>query len=302
METIKLVQFRAAYNLPIHAASEQGILASYGLALEVCYTPGSAFVCQALREGIFDIGFTAADDIIADVERGPRSDLFMFMGLHSGLFNLVGASDVDSVEILAGRAIGVDAKDTGFVLVLERLLNVRGLPRGSYELIEIGGWERRYAALSEGKISATLLTEPFLSNALTAGCHLLGRDFEMIPAYQGTVGAASRAWALQHGDTLLRFLRAYVEATKWCFDRDHRAACLDILARHSAITGGAAKITLDALTHPQHGLYPNAELNIAGVRAALDLRAALGYLSQPVPPVEKYVDLSYYRAASKDGK
>lgn len=301
METIKLVQFRAAYNLPVHAAMEQGILARHGLALEIHYTPGSAFVCQALREGACDIGFTAADDIIADLERGPRSDLFMFMGLHSGLFNLVGASDVGSVESLSRRAIGVDAKDTGFVLVLERLLNDRGLLRGGYELIEIGGWERRYAALSEGKISATLLTEPFLSSALAAGCHLLARDFEMIPAYQGTVGAASRAWAQQHGDALRRFIRAYVEATQWCFERDHRAACLDILARHSAIAGSAAEITLDSLVRSQQGLYPDAELNIAGVRAALDLRAALGYLSQPVPPVEKYVDLSYYRVATKDG-
>lgn len=292
METLKLVQFRAAYNLPIHAAMEQGIFARHGLALEIAYTPGSAYVCQALKDGSADIGFTAADDIIADVEAEPSSDLFMFMGLHGGLFTMVSAPEVNSAEALANRAVGVDAKNTGFVLVLEKFLDNQGLPRDRYEFIEIGGWERRYAALSEGKISATLLTEPFLSSALAAGCRLLARDYEMIAAYQGTVGAASRAWAKQHGDALRHFIRAYVEATAWCFARAHREACLEILARHSAITGSAAEKTLDALLHPQHGLYPKAELNVDGVRAVLELRAELGYLQRPLPPLAKYLDLS----------
>lgn len=297
MQTIRLIQFRAAYNLPIHAGMEQGIFAQHDLALEIAYTPGSAFVCQALRDGSADIGFTAADDIIADVEADPGSDLFMYMGLHGGLFTLVSAPEIRSVQELAGRAIGVDAKNTGFVLVLEEFLNERGLPRGSYKLIEIGGWERRYAALSEGKISATLLTEPFLSNALAAGCHLLARDFEMIPSYQGTVGAASRAWAERHRDVLVSFIRAYVETTQWCFERAHHAACVEMFGRYMGITGHAAEKTLEALLHPQHGLYPKAELNIAGVRAATDLRAELGYLSQPIPRTEKYCDPSYYRQA-----
>lgn len=302
MQTIRLIQFRAAYNLPIHAGMEQGAFARHDLALEIAYTPGSAFVCQALKGGSADIGFTAADDIIADVEADSRSDLFMFMGLHGGLFNLVSAPELNSLQALAGKAIGVDAKNTGFVLVLERFLDSMGLPRVSYELIEIGGWERRYAALSEGKISATLLTEPFLSNALAVGCHLLARDRDMIPAYQGTVGAASRAWAERHCDVLRSFIRAYIEATQWCFDPKHREACLGILTRHSGITGGACGKTLDALLHRQHGLYPKAELNIAGVRAAIDLRAQLGYLSEPIPRTEKYCNSSYYRQGTPDGR
>ena len=64
-----------------------------------------------------------------------------------------------------------------------------------YQLIEVGGWESRYRALLEGKISATLLTEPFVRNALAANCILLAQDFEMIPSYQGTCGATSRHWA-----------------------------------------------------------------------------------------------------------
>jgi ABC-type nitrate/sulfonate/bicarbonate transport system substrate-binding protein len=300
-ETLKLIQFRAAYNLPVHAGMEIGIFARHGLALETAYTPGSLYLIQALKEGRFDIGHTGADDVIAAVE-DDGADLFIFMGLHSGLFTLVAAPDCASIDALLGKPIGVDARTSGFALALERMLHAGGFAGGDYRLIEIGGWESRYRALMEGKIAATLLTEPFVSNALGAKCHLLARDFEMIPSYQGTCGAASRSWAKQHPDRLVRYIRAYAEATRWCFARTNRRACLDILARHNKIDGTAAEHTLDALLDPRHGLYANAALNVSGVAAALELRAELGYLARPVPPVEKYVDLSHHRKAlSKPG-
>lgn len=295
-EMIRLIQFRAAYNLPVHAGIETGIFARHGLALETAYTPGSLYISQALDEGRYDIGHTGADDVIAAVEN-DGSDLFIFMGLHSGLFALVGAPDCASLEALRGKAIGVDARTSGFVFVLEKLLRARGFVMGDYRLVEIGGWESRHQALMKGKITATLLTEPFVSNARAAGCHLLARDCEIIPSYQGTCGATSRRWVAEHRDRLVRYIRAYAEATRWCFEGANRRACLDILARHNEIDGAAAERTLDALLDPRHGLYPNAEVNMVGVTAALELRAELGYLTQPVPAVEKYVDLSYHRTA-----
>ena len=300
-ETVKLIQFRAAYNLPVHAGIETGIFARHGLTLEIAYTPGSLYISQALKEGRYDIGHTGADDVIADVESDDRSDLFIFMGLHSGLFSLVGARDCASIDSLSGSSIGVDAKTSGFVLVLEAMLHARGFAGNDYQLIELGGWESRCRALLEGKISATLLTEPFVRNALTAGCNLLARDFEMSPSYQGTCGAASRRWAKEHPDRLIRYIRAYVEAAQWCFETRNRRSCLDILARQNEIDRPAAEHTLDTLLDPEPGLYPKATINLPGVAAALDLRAELGYLACPVPPVEKYVDLSYYRKALSIG-
>src|SRR5690606_40174888 len=54
-ETLKLIQFRAAYNLPVHAGIETGIFARHGLALETAYTPGSLYISRALKEGEYDI-------------------------------------------------------------------------------------------------------------------------------------------------------------------------------------------------------------------------------------------------------
>ena len=221
---IRLIQFRAAYNLPVHAAVENGIFAGGGLAVEIEYTPGSAYLVEAVRTGRCIIGHAAADDVVADVENQPGSDLFAFMGLHSGLLSLVGAPGCPTMESLRGKPLAVDARDSGFVFILEKALRDHGFGPDDYELVEVGGWESRYQTLIEGKLHATLLTPPFVGAALERGCHIIARGEEMAPVYQATVGLAKRSWAEDNRTHLVNYIRCYVAATEWCFAPENRRA------------------------------------------------------------------------------
>jgi ABC-type nitrate/sulfonate/bicarbonate transport system substrate-binding protein len=296
---LRLIQFKAAYNLPVHVAREKGIFERHGLEVDFSYTPGSLHLAAALRQGEFEIGHTGADDVISDVEdRGAGPDrLFLFMGLHSGLVSVVGAPGISAVEALRGKKLAVDARASGFVFILEKWLRSKGLTPDDYNFVEVGGWEKRYESLLEGQCGGTLLTPPFVGNALEKGCHLLARGDEIVPCYQGTAGAAQRSWAANHREALVRYIRSIVAATQWCFEPNHRAQCITLLGKHNGIQGGAAENTLDALLDSGYGIYPEAKLNLLGVEAALELRAEMGFLKRPVPPVEKYIDLSYYREA-----
>ncbi len=302
MVVLRLIQFRAGYNLPVHVAIEIGHFARHGLKLDVSYTPGSAYLMEALKAGDFEIGHAAADDLVADVEAKKMgvteaSELFLFMGIFTGLISLVGSPRNPDIDSLRGKSLAVDAKTNGFVLVLEKKLRSVGFGRKDYSLVEVGGWESRYRALLEGRFAGTLLTPPYAGEALKAGCHLLAHADELIPVYQATCGLARRSWAQENADALARYIRAYVEATRWCFDPENRKDCLDLLMKHNGIKRSSAEETLDALLNPKNGLHPKAELNLAGISAVLELRAEIGYLIRPVPPPEKYVDLSYYRRA-----
>lgn len=297
LEHLRLIQFRAAYNLPVHVAIEHGIFAKHGLEVEVAYTPGSDFLIQALQSGRFQIGHPAADDVVAAVESNNASDLFLFMGLHSGLMGLIAAPELPDVQLLRGRVLGVDSRVTGFVFLLEKFLRSRGFSPNDYQLVEVGGWERRYHALLEKRIAATLLTAPFIDDALAAGCHLLARGRQLSTVYQATCGAARRAWARDHEALLARYIRAYVEATRWCFESVNRLACSTLLERHPALDQARAEKTLITILDPDLGLSPDAELNLPGVAAVLALRAEMGHLTLPLPPLEKYIDLSYYQNA-----
>jgi ABC-type nitrate/sulfonate/bicarbonate transport system substrate-binding protein len=299
LTTLRLIQFRAGYNLPVHAGRETGIFERHGLGLEFAYTPGSLYISEALRKEEFEIGHTGADDIVADVEDfgGGPSGLFIFMGLHSGLLSIVGAPGMTTVESLRGKELAVDARASGFVFILEKLLRSNGFGPDDYKFVEIGGVDRRYQALLDGKVAGTMLLPPFAGNAVARGCHLLARGDQIVSCYQGTVGAAKRSWAEKNRDLLVSYIRAYVEATQWCFDIRNRASCLNLLATHNGLEGKAAEETLDALLDSEYGLYPKAELNLAGLKSVLELRAEMGFLKQPLPPAKKYIDLSYYDRA-----
>ena len=296
---LRLIQFRAGYNLPVHAGRAKGIFERHGLDIEITYTPGSLYISEALRKGEFEIGHTGADDIVADVEHfgGGPEGLFIFMGLHSGLLSIVGAPGKTTVESLRGQELAVDARASGFVFVLEKLLRSSGFAPGDYKFVEIGGVDRRYQALVEGKVAGTMLLPPFTGNAVAQGCHILARGDQIVSCYQGTVGAAKRSWAEKNRALLVSYIRAYVEATQWCFDVNNRPSCLELLAIHNGLKGEAAEETLNALLHSGYGMYPKAELNVPGVKSVLELRAEMGYLTQPTPPAEKYIDLSYYSRA-----
>jgi len=296
-----LIQFKAGYNLPVHAGREKGIFARHGLDVDITYTPGSLYLSEALRKGDFHIGHTGADDIVADVEDfgGGPSSLFIFMGLHSGLLSIVGAPGMTTVESLRGKDLAVDARASGFVFILEKLLRSRGFSPDDCKFVEIGGVDRRYQALVDGQVAGTLLLPPFVGNAAARGCHVLARGDQIISCYQGTVGAAKRSWAENNRDLLAGYIRAYIEATQWCFDVRNRASCLELLAAHNGLEGKAAEETLEASLALDYGLYPRAELNLPGLKAVLKLRAEMGYLQQPLPEAEKYCDLSYYNRATE---
>ena len=47
---LRLIQFRAGYNLPVHVGREKGIFDRHGLDIEITYTPG--WVCHSPGPGI----------------------------------------------------------------------------------------------------------------------------------------------------------------------------------------------------------------------------------------------------------
>src|SRR2546422_5888356 len=90
---LRLIQFRAGYNLPVHAAIEYGIFAKYGLEIEVAYTPGSDYLIEALRSGKFEIGHPAADDVVAagarEEDKHRRDNaIFIFLWIPYGRLTL----------------------------------------------------------------------------------------------------------------------------------------------------------------------------------------------------------------------
>ena len=291
MRRLRVILFRAAYNLPVTAGMTRGIFAKQGLELDIVYTRGSKMVTESLLGGDCDLGVLAADDVVYEVETNG-ADLFAFMGLHAGILQLVARPGITHARELAGGRLGVDDPASGFALVAHKILERLGLKRSEYETLSAGGHEPRAKALAQGRIDAALCTPPFSLDLLARGFTLLARAQDHIPSYQASCAVATRSWARGNADALHAYTRAYLEGLRWMLDPANRAAAIDELKTEFGLQTPLAAATFDALADAEGGLFRNARIDVPGVEAVLALRVQAGLLDASPPP-SRFYDMRY---------
>ncbi|MDR5709218.1 MAG: ABC transporter substrate-binding protein [Armatimonadota bacterium] len=301
---VRVITFAGGFNLPIWVALEKGFFARQGVDVELTYTPGSVFQMTRLIAGEFDIAHTAIDNVIAydegqgEVRVEGQPDLIAFMGGDNGFLRLVVVPSVRSYADLRGKELSVDALTTGYAFVLRRMLELRGLREGEYQLVSVGGVLQRWEALRQGKHAGTLLITPFDLIARRAGFRVLDHAVDVLERYQGLVGATRRSWARDHAEELVAYIRGYLAGLAWLYDPVNREEGSSLLARRAGMDPDLAREAFDVLVDPIGGFSPGAAVDLKGVRTVLELRSRYGqpqkFLSQPL----RYINLFYYRRAA----
>ena len=158
MSLVRLIAFSKPAALL--AAQANGFFERENLTVEVELTRGSIEQIRGLLDGKWDIAHTAADNVMAYVDR-EGADLFVFAVIDLGVGQtLVVRPEVTSFADLRGQPLAVDAIDTGYAFVLRRMLEANDLPWGSYELVPVGSTPQRLQALREGRVVGALLSSP----------------------------------------------------------------------------------------------------------------------------------------------
>jgi ABC-type nitrate/sulfonate/bicarbonate transport system substrate-binding protein len=293
---LRAMGFSGSSNWPLFVAQEKGLFAREGAEVSLSAAPSSATQLASLIDGRIDIAMTAMDNVVAYEE----GDVFAFLGVNNGgRFNLMVAPAVKRYADLKGRTLAVDAVSTGYTFVLMEMLRRGGLAGTDYELVSVGGSRDRLAALRSGKAVGALLNAPQDAAAEAAGFVRLANSAEVIGRYQGSVGAARRAWAAANADALVRYIRAYVAAVDWLYDPANRAEAVDILQRRIAgVSADSAARSYDELLHPAHGsLSRKAAIDLEGVRTVLRLRSEFARPAKPLADASRYYDPRYYERA-----
>jgi ABC-type nitrate/sulfonate/bicarbonate transport system substrate-binding protein len=301
---LRVIAFDGGWNLPIWAGQRQGFFEANGVAVQLSYTPSSAFLVQTLFDGKSDIATAAIDNLIAYQEGQGEAkipddpDLFAFIGCDSGFATVVSAPALKTFADLKGKTISVDAMTTGYAFVVRELVTRNGLAENDVSFVRAGGTANRYKELLAGKHDATLLRTPFELLARNKSFNILA-GAESLGAYQGTVAMTRRSWARDHEAALVGFIRAYAQATEWLYDRGNRDIVEALLvANIRDMTPALAKQAYDILLADKNGLYRNLAPDVAGIRTVLELRSKFGLPKKTLTDPAKYVDLSYYEKAS----
>ena len=288
---IRLITFTPPPVLRV--AQERGLFAAEGLQIDHTITQSSTQLVRGVIDGTSDMGFTNPDNWIAYVTR-DGADLFMFQGNQTGDERiLVARPEIQSVDDLRGKAIAVDAVDSGFVLILWKILADQGLDfrGGDPRLVPVGTTALRLDSMDRGETFAAIVSGPEIDRARASGYRQLGSALDHIPQYPAPQGGTTRRWAAAHEGELVRFIRAYSAATEWALAPANRET---VLALHMNRWGMSRAVAEDDYTRIQ----PNATINVAGIQTILDLRTALGFLPPPTPPATRFYDVRYWEAAT----
>ena len=295
---VKVMVFPGLSNLSIYAAEHNNLFAKHGLAVELLYTPNSDVLRNGLAKGDHQIAHAAVDNAVAMVELA-KADVAIVTGGDNGFNRIFVQPEINGYGELRGKTVVVDAPNTAYALLLYKVLKDSGLNKGDYVVKPVGGTTARLDAMTKDKANAAgVLNPPFSFRAKDAGLKDMGPAAKAIGAYQAGGAFVMRDWAKANSDTLVRYISAYVEGSRWALDPANKAEAIALLAERLKLAPQVAALTYAVATDPPDNIAKDAKFDMEGFKNVLKLRAEIeGQWGGNAPPPGKYVHLSYYDRA-----
>lgn len=199
------------FNSLIYIAHDQHYFLTKGLNVTIRNYPSGSEAVSGLLNGEVDLS-TASEFVIAK-EATQNSSLYA-LGSVCKYLNLYVAArtdrDINSVMDLQGKTIGVTL-GTAVQFYLGRFLELSGVNGSEVTLFDVPFAKAPYA-LANGAVDAVITFEPYLSQINA----LLANRLIVWPAQADQFGyyeaICTRAWAAEHPDLVVRFLKAIVQA------------------------------------------------------------------------------------------
>ncbi len=156
------------------------------IAIQASRNPSSDAQFASLVAGDVDVVVTAMDNVIGWNRRpGPKDFRVVAQVERTTPLALVAAHGKKNMDDLRGANILVDAVNNGYVMALRAMMREAGIDENSYCLTPAGGVTERYEALLAGRGDATLLGQPFMSQATEAGLMQIASVQQVYPAFPG---------------------------------------------------------------------------------------------------------------------
>jgi NitT/TauT family transport system substrate-binding protein len=134
-------------------AQEQGYFADEGLEVETTPTEGGQFVIQQIIAGNQKYGLAGTQNVDVGVSQGSALQAIWEHDRDIILIAAPADSDVESVEDLAGKSLGITDPGSGEISFVHGVLDGAGV-KDEVDMPAIGYGPSAYAALESGKVAA----------------------------------------------------------------------------------------------------------------------------------------------------
>jgi len=256
-----------------------GLFDADALELDVVRTRSSTEQRDRMLSDECDVALTAIDNLIKWNAQG--ADLRLVAQVErTTVLDLVAHPGISAVSDLRGATLAVDAVDSGFAIVLQKILVDHGVAPGDYELLSAGGINERCDAVISGRATGGLLGPPWSTRAIESGLVRLTTVEEALPAFPGIGVVVRGSRHAEIGDALQQYLGGLEAAVRWAAATD-RPAGIDLLVAAGFDAHGAAAL-LDVVPR-------DLEPSVEGVALLYAMRRELGMLPDGAPdPAELF--------------
>lgn len=186
---------------------------------------------NSLYAGDYDLINTAADNIATRyVNLLQPLSIVATVDRLSG-FVIVGnsANGINTLSDLANKPLAVDSPVSGYVLLLQEVLGIAGVPVNKSLYQQIGGGPREVAVSNGWWINpATMMNETvygcvfsgvqFYKSTLSPNVKILAHVSDYLPNYQSQIIAGTHTWIDNNKKALRAFLRGLEKAREFLFE------------------------------------------------------------------------------------
>ena len=288
---------RSISHLGLNIALKRGFLDRENIALEIVPLPGVQYQIEELDKGKVDISHTATPYLIQAVLAGSDS-VAITGGLANPVFSLIGKPGVKTYGDLKGKVVGLSLPVDTITLGTLKLFAKAGLAPDAYEARVLVGTPPRVNCLVDVDCAAAPIGQPDDLVLMRKGYEKIGDSLEVIPALQFNVLAARRAWAHEHQDVVIRYVRAIGDAHRYMNDPANRTDVVALIAEATRAPLDIAGEIYSFYFEPYRGIMPQrGEINMDGMKAVISLMQDGGEIQAPPPDASRFVDLSFLQKA-----
>jgi NitT/TauT family transport system substrate-binding protein len=311
-EKVKIAYTGAMSDVGFFVADAKGWFAAEGIEVEFIQFDGGPRMIAPIATGEIDAGasinsaslFNAVERevairIVADKGRNVKGMSFQGLMVRKALIE-TGA--VRSIVDLKGRKFANVGPGITDQATIDEALRAVGLNIGAMEVVYLG-FPAQLAAYQNGALDASIMPEPFRTNAIRSGVAL-----ELAPVFE--LRNDNQIGAVIYGDAFIKrrpqvahaFMKAYIRGVRYYTDQllDGKIAgpnaedIVDILARYSAVKDKNVLRTVVPVA-----IEPDGQMNVASLTKDLQFFKARGLVKSDVG-VERVIDSSWVDAALRE--
>jgi NitT/TauT family transport system substrate-binding protein len=241
---------RAADALPVHVAGmyldasaeipyalELGTPRSAGLDISYEVLNNGSAIVAAVMSGSIDIGFASPSPLIQARVRGLPVKFVAPAALWEGPAPNTGmvvlkTAPLKTAADLSGKIVGTSGLHDLTQYEALQWLEKNGGDVNAVQFIELP-YAQMLSALEQGRISAALMTEPFLSNARASTTSIGNLSAAVGGRFLLAGWFASEPWLAKNAETAKRFAALVQQTGHWANAHQHDTA--PILARYTKI-------------------------------------------------------------------